>query len=105
MWIVRLALRRPYTFVVLAILLLLGGMVSILRSGSPEELNLLGMLATMALTLAVIHALAYVEGRHRWGIEPLLLLLTARGVFAMAGVLSNPALTGQLRLFRREIER
>jgi multidrug efflux pump subunit AcrB len=31
MWIVRLALRRPYTFVVLAILLLLGGMVSILR--------------------------------------------------------------------------
>lgn len=31
MWIVRLALRRPYTFIVLAILLLLGGMVSILR--------------------------------------------------------------------------
>lgn len=31
MWIVRLALRRPYTFVVLAILLLLGGPVAILR--------------------------------------------------------------------------
>lgn len=31
MWIVRLALRRPYTFIVLAILLLLGGVVAILR--------------------------------------------------------------------------
>lgn len=32
MWIVRLALRRPYTFVVLAILLLLGGPLAILRT-------------------------------------------------------------------------
>ncbi len=32
MWIVRLALRRPYTFIVLAILLLLGGPVAILRT-------------------------------------------------------------------------
>lgn len=32
MWIVRLALRRPYTFVVLAILLLLAGPVAILRT-------------------------------------------------------------------------
>jgi len=31
MWIVRLALRRPYTFIVLAILLLLGGAVAIVR--------------------------------------------------------------------------
>jgi multidrug efflux pump subunit AcrB len=32
MWIVRLALRRPYTFVVAAILLLILGPVSILRT-------------------------------------------------------------------------
>lgn len=32
MWIVRLALRRPYTFVVLAILILLAGPVAILRT-------------------------------------------------------------------------
>jgi len=32
MWIVRLALRRPYTFVVLAILILIFGAVSILRT-------------------------------------------------------------------------
>ena len=32
MWIVRLALRRPYTFVVLAILILLMGAFSIVRT-------------------------------------------------------------------------
>jgi multidrug efflux pump subunit AcrB len=32
MWIVRLALRRPYTFVVMAILILVGGIISILRT-------------------------------------------------------------------------
>jgi len=31
MWIVKLALRRPYTFIVLAILLLLGGTVAVVR--------------------------------------------------------------------------
>jgi multidrug efflux pump subunit AcrB len=32
MWIVRLALRRPYTFVVLSILLLILGPITILRT-------------------------------------------------------------------------
>src|SRR3984893_14802934 len=32
MWIVRLALRRPYTFVVMAILILIMGMLSIART-------------------------------------------------------------------------
>src|SRR5271170_4272057 len=32
MWIVRLALRRPYTFVVMAILIVLGGVYSILQT-------------------------------------------------------------------------
>ena len=31
MWIVRLALRRPYTFVVMALLILIGGLLTILR--------------------------------------------------------------------------
>jgi len=34
MWIVRLALRRPYTFVVMAILILVMGVVAILRTAS-----------------------------------------------------------------------
>jgi dolichyl-phosphate-mannose-protein mannosyltransferase len=81
------------------------GVVTILRVGSSEERNLLRILAAISLTLAVIHALAYVEGRHRWGVEPLLLLLTARGIFVVAGGLRNAALTGQLRVFRRASER
>src|SRR6202163_4505461 len=32
MWIVRLALRRPYTFVVMAILILVMGVIAILRT-------------------------------------------------------------------------
>jgi multidrug efflux pump subunit AcrB len=32
MWIVRLALRRPYTFVVMTILILIAGIVSIQRT-------------------------------------------------------------------------
>src|SRR6478609_10953302 len=31
MWIVRLALRRPYTFIVMALLIVLGGVATILR--------------------------------------------------------------------------
>jgi hypothetical protein len=68
------------------------GTAVILRRGTPEERALLGMLAAISLTLAVIHALAYVEGRHRWGIEPLLLLLTARGIFATAAALRSARL-------------
>jgi hypothetical protein len=81
------------------------GAVTILRSGSTDERQLLGVLAAVSLSLAVIHALAYVEGRHRWGVEPLLLLLTARGIFVVAGSLRNAGLTSQLRVFRRESER
>jgi hypothetical protein len=81
------------------------GVVAILGRGSVAERNLLGVLAALSLSLAVIHAVAYVEGRHRWGVEPLLLLLTARGVFVVAGSLRTAGLTGQLRLFRREGER
>jgi hypothetical protein len=61
--------------------------MTILRCGSADERGLLGLLAAISLTLAIIHALAYVEGRHRWGIEPLLLLLTAHGIFVVAGAL------------------
>jgi multidrug efflux pump subunit AcrB len=32
MWIVQLALRRPYTFIVLAIFILIAGVLSILRT-------------------------------------------------------------------------
>ena len=77
------------------------GIVGILRGGSAEERNLLSTLAAVGFSLAVIHALAYVEGRHRWGLEPLLLLLTARGMVAVLGLLVG----SQSRLLRRQSER
>jgi hypothetical protein len=83
------------------------GAIAILRFGHDEARHLLATLAAIGLTLAVIHALAYVEGRHRWGIEPLLLLLTARGIFASAGALRSMRTLAQPRVFlrRRQIER
>jgi hypothetical protein len=73
------------------------GAVAIVRRGNSEQRNLLGMLLAIGLTVAVVHALAYVEGRHRWGIEPLLLLVTAHGVFAVASTLRHLTLGGSVR--------
>jgi hypothetical protein len=81
------------------------GAAAILRGGTPQERSLLGMLVSISLVLAVIHALSYVEGRHRWSVEPLLLLLTARGFFAAARVLFSPELRDHLRFVRRANER
>jgi hypothetical protein len=60
------------------------GAIGILRDGTADERSLLTMIVSLGLGLAVLHALAYVEGRHRWGIEPLVLLITARGMFTVA---------------------
>jgi len=60
------------------------GAIGIVRNGTSEERDLLTVVATVAVALAAVHALAYVDGRHRWGIEPLLLLVAARGMFTAA---------------------
>jgi hypothetical protein len=91
-----LATYQVYASVIYAFAVV--GIVGILRAGSAEERNLLATLAAIGFSLAVIHALAYVEGRHRWGLEPLLLLLTARGMFAVLGVLVAASQSRLLRL-------
>jgi hypothetical protein len=98
-----LAAYGLYAAVVLPFALV--GAITILRSGSPQERSLLGMLVAISFVLAVIHALSYVEGRHRWAIEPLLLLLSARGFFAAARVLRSTVLMDHLRFVRRVSER
>lgn len=77
------------------------GIVAILRHGTAPERTLLATLAAVGVSLAAIHALAYVEGRHRWGLEPLLLLLTARGMFELFGLLAR----NQSRPLRRQSAR
>jgi hypothetical protein len=80
------------------------GAVGIARGGTPDERSLLTLVLALALMLALLHALAYVEGRHRWGIEPLVLLITARGLFSVAGWLRSGA-TPYRRVLRRVSDR
>jgi len=81
------------------------GAIGILRDGRSQERELLLTLASVGLTLAVLHALAYVEGRHRWGMEPLILLVAARGIAAVAAWLPRRELWFQSRVLRRPSER
>jgi hypothetical protein len=71
------------------------GAVAIVRGGDPDARDLLWTIGSLSLGIATLHALAYVEGRHRWGIEPLLLVLTAQGAVTLAGRL------GRVRLARQ----
>lgn len=98
-----LAMYQLYAVVIYAFALI--GAVGIVRGGSSEERTLLLTIVSVAMTLAMIHALAYVEGRHRWGIEPLILLLTARGAFTAAVWTLGQWRGAQPRGFRRLIER
>jgi hypothetical protein len=77
------------------------GVIGILRAGTTDERELLMLIASIGLTLAVVHALAYVEGRHRWGLEPLVLLVAARGMFSVASWFLERGGESQSRLFRR----
>jgi hypothetical protein len=95
-WLVAYKVYAAVIFVLAA-----SGGLAILRSGSASQRDLLATLVIMSMTLAAIHALTYVEGRHRWGIEPLLLLLTARGVSAVVGALPGLAVWDQWRVLWR----
>ncbi|HEY3058337.1 MAG TPA: glycosyltransferase family 39 protein [Chloroflexota bacterium] len=77
-----LSMYQVYAAFVLSFAVLGGLYIS--RAGSAEARGLLSLLVTISLTISVAHALTYVEGRHRWGIEPLLLLLTAQGAAVAA---------------------
>jgi hypothetical protein len=70
-----------------AVMLALGmvGALVILRSGNAEQRHVLAVLAAISISIAMVHALTYVEGRHRWGLEPLLLILSAQGAIVIGG--------------------
>jgi len=96
-----LAAYQVYALVIFAFAAI--GAAGILRNGTSDERNLLSMIVSVGLLLAVAHALAYVEGRHRWGIEPLVLLITARGVMTVLSSLRG-ASWRQWRELRRASE-
>ncbi|MBI4355023.1 MAG: glycosyltransferase family 39 protein [Candidatus Omnitrophica bacterium] len=55
------------------------GWVRSVRAAAPRTRAMAWAMVGLILSVAVAQSLCYVEGRHRWGIEPLLLMFTAGG--------------------------
>jgi len=58
------------------------GVLRIVQAGSPAVRQALLLLALLG-ALSLLQSLYYVEGRHRWGVEPLLLAISGGGVAAV----------------------
>lgn len=59
------------------------GLVVACRVASAETRRLTALFVLLAVATSLTQALFYVEGRHRWQIEPLLLVFTAVGLVAV----------------------
>jgi 4-amino-4-deoxy-L-arabinose transferase-like glycosyltransferase len=67
------------------LLLSLVGFASLWARGAEAHTRMVaGMLASAFVTLSVAQSFFYVEGRHRWNIESLLLIVSALGVWTVA---------------------
>lgn len=76
-----LSLYRAYYFV--AVLLALLGLREVVRAGPPSTYTAILMVAFL-IALSGLQSLYYVEGRHRWAVEPVLLVLSGGGLAAVA---------------------
>jgi 4-amino-4-deoxy-L-arabinose transferase-like glycosyltransferase len=68
----RLAYQAYY---LVALGLALGGALVVRKFGTAEQRRAAMLLGLMLFSLSLAQSLFYVEGRHRWAVEPLLLLL------------------------------
>jgi 4-amino-4-deoxy-L-arabinose transferase-like glycosyltransferase len=64
------------------------GVHRILKAGSPAVRQAV-LLVALLLALSLLQSLYYVEGRHRWGVEPLLLVISGGGAAAVYQRLKN----------------
>lgn len=71
------------TYYVPVLFLALAGAFGAVRRRGPHA-NVVMLLVPMLLGLSLLQSLYYVEGRHRWAVEPLLLLLTGVGVASLS---------------------
>lgn len=79
-----LSWRQCYmAYYVFVLLLAVAGVRSLARSGAPATRFAL-LLGAFLLGLSVLQSLYYVEARHRWAIEPMLLVISGGGVAALA---------------------
>ncbi len=75
-----------------------GGMLSLFLIGlyaafsrlSKERLPIIISILSVFLLISFIHGLYYVEIRHRWGIEPLMLIFSAYGLMFLYQALKRP---------------
>ncbi|HBB96093.1 MAG TPA: hypothetical protein DC054_11945 [Blastocatellia bacterium] len=70
-------------YYVLVLLLAMIGAGSVWRMGNLARQQLL-LIAAFLLALSLLQSLYYVEGRHRWAVEPILIAISGVGVGAIA---------------------
>jgi len=70
-------------YYVLVLLLAIIGAWSICRTGKLARQQLL-LMAVFLLALSLLQSLYYVEGRHRWAVEPILIAISGVGVASLA---------------------
>ena len=69
-------------YYVMCLLLAAGGAARLARAGA-EAASLGLLIAAFLLGLSVVQSVYYVEARHRWAVEPLLLVVSGGGVAAL----------------------
>lgn len=74
--------RRIYNgyYCVIVLLGWVGGLGLLRKPPTPWTRGGLLLLVLFAITVSGTHSLFYVEGRHRWALEPLMLILTSAGI-------------------------
>jgi len=70
-------------YYILVLLLAMIGAWSIWRVGNLQRQQLL-LIAAFLLALSLLQSLYYVEGRHRWAVEPILIAISGVGVASIA---------------------
>lgn len=70
-------------YYILVLLLAMIGAWSIWRRGNLQRQQLL-LIAAFLLALSLLQSLYYVEGRHRWAVEPILIAISGVGVASIA---------------------
>ena len=61
------------------------GIWRLTHTGTPSAIRLSLLLGAFMLGLSVVQSIYYVEARHRWAIEPMLLAISGGGIAALAG--------------------
>ena len=80
------AWRRLYmAYYVGALALAACGIWRLTHTGTPSAIRLSLLLGAFMLGLSVVQSIYYVEARHRWAIEPMLLAISGGGIAALAG--------------------